>query len=126
MKHLILGLGLLGAILGLSLLVAGYVEKALPPVAENLEQAAELVQSGQWDRGLSRGGEARAQWERCRKLTSALAPHSTPEEIDEKFSLLAVYGRAGNPTAYAAVCRQLSQLLQALEDAQKLHWWNLL
>lgn len=126
MKHFWVGIALLAALLGLSLWVMWFLTDIHEPIRQDLDDAAEAVLSGDWDRGRDLAAQAEAAWEQKRNLIAALSSHLAIEEIDSLFRQLSVYARSGDPIVYAAACRELACLTDAASEAHQLTWWNLL
>lgn len=126
MKHLWIGLSLL-----LCLLVAGSVssygvQRVQKPVTAQLKQAAEAGLREDWEQAEVFFAAAQDRWETYRKFLAAFVEHAPMEEADSLFGELKLYQEAKNPVLFAGVCGRLSQLTQAIGDAHRLSWWNLL
>ena len=126
MKHLWIGISLL-----LCLLVAGFfssygVQQVQKPLTAQLEQAAEASFREDWDRAEELFAAARTRWEQYRKFLAAFVEHEPMEQIDSLFRELALYQKAKDFVLFAGVCRRLSQLTEAIGEAHRLSWWNLL
>lgn len=126
MKHLWIGATLL-----VCLLVAGGfssygVQQAQNPLTSQLKQAAEAGLREDWEQAEAFFVSAQTRWEKYRRFLAAFVDHKPMEEIDSLFGELEIYQKAKDPTHFAGVCSRLSQLAQAIRDAHRLSWWNLL
>ena len=121
-----LGAGILAVFLGLCLLVSQLAGNAHQPTGELLEQAAEKTLAGDFEEGVSLAKEARQRWQKQWKGTAAIADHSPMDEVDDLFAEMEIYAKTGEEPHFAACCKELAQRLQAIADAHRLSWWNIL
>ena len=105
---------------------SGYMSKVHSPVSETAMEAADFALEGDWGNAMTLAGRIRTQWENRWGIVAAFADHEPMEEIDGLFAQLEIYSRAGDNLSTAAVCAELSQRLEAMGDAHKGSWWNLL
>lgn len=126
MKRGILGAALLAVLLFAGILSSRSLGNTFMPMEETLQQAALAAQEEDWQTAEDLTRQVFRQWERSRFLTAVLTDHGPLEQIDALFARLEVYGRAGNATAYAALCARLAQELSDLGIEQILSWQNLL
>ena len=120
------GIGILVFFLIFGLVVSALTGNAHLPTGELLEQAAEKTISGDLPGGISLGLEAKQRWQRQWNGTAAVADHSPMDEVDALFAEMTVYARTGEAPHFAACCKELAQRLQAMADAHKFSWWNVL
>ena len=120
------GAGILAVFLVLGLILSGVTDKVQLPTGELLEQAAEKTLAGDFEEGIALGMEARSQWEQQWKFTAAIADHSPMDDVDALFAEMEVYARTGEEPHFAACCKELSQRLEAIADAHRFSWWNVL
>ena len=120
------GAGILAVFLVLGLILSGVTDKVQLPTGELLEQAAEKTLVGDFEEGIALGMEARSQWEQQWKFTAAIADHSPMDDVDALFAEMEVYARTGEEPHFAACCKELSQRLEAIADAHRFSWWNVL
>lgn len=120
------GVGVLVLLLGLGIWVAKSMESTHEAVASHLEQAAREVLSGDTEKGAQALETARQLWQQRRPLTAAVADHAPMEEIDSIFSQLDSYAAAGDRVSFAAWCSRAARLVEAIGEAHKLTWQNLL
>lgn len=120
-----------GAVLLLVLLAGGvasglWMARNTGEIGDLLEDAAASVLEGQWQQGREEADRARRLWERKRNLGAAFTDHGPMEQVDSGFALLAFYADTGEQLLFAALCVDLEMQLEALEEAQKVSWWNVL
>ena len=125
-KRFYLGAGLLAVILAISLWMTITTGNFHEPLAQQLQQASEVALSGDLPEGKNQMEQVKVQWESRWERTAAVADHSAMDEIDSLFAQTATYAQAGREAEFAAHCDRLSELLQAMADAQRLQWWNIL
>ena len=121
-----IGVALLGVFLGLGLWVAEAMDSIHIPIAQKLEPAAQDTFAGDMESGVARADEAYREWERCWRGTAAVADHAPMDEIDGLFAQVQSYAQAGDGADFAAGCRRLSKLIEAIGEAHSPGWWNLL
>ena len=121
-----LGAGVLVVFLILGIIVSACVGNGHIPTGALLDQAAEAALAGNLEQGIALGFEAKQRWERQWNATAAIADHSPMDEVDALFAEMEVYARAGEQPHFAACCKELSQRLQAIADAHRFSWWNVL
>lgn len=121
-----LGAGILVAFLVLGLVTMVVMDNNHLPTGELLEQAAEKTLAGSFEEAVSLGMEAKARWERSWNGTATVADHSPMDDVDALFGEMEIYARAGEEPHFAACCQELSQRIQAVADAHRFNWWNIL
>lgn len=126
MKRGWFGAGLLVVFLVLGLVVSSLACKAHLPTGRLLEQAAEKTLAGDFETGVSLGMQARKRWQEQWNGTASIADHSPMDEVDALFAEMEIYARAGEQPHFAACCKELAQRLEAIADAHRFSWWNVL
>ncbi len=126
MKRIIWGCVILGVLLVLAVLFSVQMNRIHAPLSQCLQEAAQAAAEGNWDAAEHLAGNAAAAWERCKHFTAALADHSPMDEIDGLFSELTVYLEEREMPHFAATCRHLAKLTEAMTENHALSWWNLL
>lgn len=126
MWRFFLGLGLLLALFGLCFTVMVYAQRTCAPLSDKLDQAAGAALSGDTAGALTTVRSCRRDWDALWGKTAAFTDHAPMDEIDSLFSQLEAYGASGNREHMAAVCARLSELVQAIGEAQQLSWRNFL
>lgn len=126
MKHLWIGVWLLAGLLVAGGVSSYGVQQAQEAVTAQLEQAAEAGLREEWDQAERFFAAAQARWEKYRKFLAAFVEHGPMEEVDSLFGELEQYQKGENALLFAGTCRRLSQMTQAIGEAHRLSWWNLL
>ena len=121
-----LGAGILAMFLVLGLVLSGVTDRAHLPTGKLLEQAAEKALADDLEGAVILGAEAKNRWKRQWFLTAAIADHSPMDEVDSLFAEMEIYARTGEAPHFAACCKELSQRLEAIADAHRFSWWNIL
>lgn len=126
MKRLWIGVGILAALVVAGVWMTERMEDVHKDIAAELEQAAEVLQQEDWLRADALMDSARSNWEHHWNFSASVADHTSLDEIDAVFAQLEVYRQHRETTACAAACARLSRQISALEEANRLNWWNLL
>lgn len=121
----------IGVIVLAVMLVSGFASafalgKLHNTIADTLEQAAELVQTGHREQAEQKVEQAAAMWEKYHHLAASFADHEPLEQIDSLFAQLRVYFRVGREKDIADACVQLSSLSRDVAESHGLSWWSLL
>lgn len=125
MKRSWIGLGLLLALLGVSLLSASVMERMHQPIALELEQAGRYALEGDWTHADAQSRLALDDWDRWARFRGCLADHGPIEEIETGMASLRVYRQVKDSDAFAAGCMELARQVEAMGQAHGLVWWNL-
>ncbi len=125
MKHFWLGLGLLLALLGVSVWGWYAVKQVHEPLGEAADQAAEAALREDWEGAAAQTSRAQELWDRHRETVAALTGHQAVEKTDGLLKQLDLYLALRDRIRFAAACRDLSDLTEAEREAQSLTWWNL-
>lgn len=120
-----------GLILLLILLIVGFlsslaIDDAHDPIADKLELAADAALERNWASAAWHTADARDRWEQWELLRAGFCDHGPAEEIDALFSALEVYGSSREKIAFAALCREMAEKIQAIGDAHGLDLKNFL
>lgn len=126
MNRFWIGVGLLLALLGVSLWSMFAMNHAHGEISDILTQSAEAAQNGDWEQADRLVQSARGQWEDNWNLSAAMCDHTALDEIDSIFAQAEVYSQNQVTNDFAAACAQLSKLIEALKEGHTLSLWNLL
>ena len=124
MKRFWLGLGILAAVLCLSLALGVLLSRQHEALSLQMSRAARQALNGNWTEAVRLSEEASRQWQRHRHFTAALTDHEPLEELDRMFAQLKVYERQTMTAEYAALCTLLSRQAEAMGEVGRLAWWN--
>ena len=125
-KRFYLGLVILGLLLALGIGTSVMMQVIHKPVAEKLYNAAELALKDNLDEALPLSQKAYERWQRFHSLTASFADHSPMDDTDSLFQEMLVYGQTREIPHFAACCRQLAALSEAMYDAHVFSLKNLL
>lgn len=126
MKRLWIGVALLALLLAVGVYLTAAFEALHRPLADKMEAASAAAIAGDWEKAMALTDEARADWKRIRHFTAAVADHEPLEEMDSLFSRLEILGKLELRADFAAECRRLACLAEAIAESQAVTWWNLL
>lgn len=126
MKRLWIGIGVLLVLLIFCCVTAWALGSLHQDLADLLDQAALLVQSGQMKDAEQTIAQAQALWEKHHHLAAAFADHEPLEQIDSLFARLKVYCKAEDGTEIAAACVELSSISRDVAESHGLAWWSVL
>lgn len=121
-----LGVGILVVFLLGGIVAAALMSSAHLPTAELLQQASEMTVNGEFPEAVLLGLEAKDRWEQRWNGTAAMADHSPMDEVDALFGELEVYAITGEQPHFAACCAELAKRIEAVAQAHKFSWWNVL
>lgn len=123
MSRTLFGILLLVCLLIFGFIVSVVLQKLQTPVSAQLEAAAQQALSGNLEGGYITARTAHQHWLDRWRVTAAFSDHAPMDEIDGLFGQLYAYG---NTEDFAACCRRISLLVEAVWEAHELTWWNLL
>lgn len=126
MKRLWIGVALLVLILAAGLWTGKRMEKAHTQVADRLRLCGQAAQAEQWEQADRLALEAKTHWEQEWDFTAALADHTVLDEIDALMEEMEVCRKSRNALRCAALCAKLARMVDALQEAHRLSWRNLL
>ena len=126
MGRLWLGIGILVFFLVLGLWISNAMDGVHLTIADTLETAAEQALTGDLPTALETAQQAKTAWEKHWHGSASVADHSPMDEIDGLMAQLEPYARANQPGDFAACCKRLVLLVEAMTEAHSLTWWNLL
>ena len=121
-----LGAGLLAALLILGLFIGSAMNTFHSAAGDLLDTAAEKALAGDFTGAEAAAQEAKAHWMQNRKSTAVIADHTPMEDVDALFAEMEVYAQTGELPHFIAICRELSQRINAVSEAHQFNWWNIL
>ena len=121
-----LGAAILAVFFVLGIVVAGAMERTHLSTGELLTQAAEMTLNGEFERGMALGMEAKSRWEKAWSGTAVVADHSPMDDVDALFAEMEIYAKTGEQPHFAACCRELAKRVEAVSEAHRFSWWNVL
>ena len=121
-----LGLVILLVLLGLGIGTAMGMKTIHQPVEDLLRQAADLALEENLEEALPLARKAYAKWEKTHSITASLADHTPMDDTDTLFQEMLVYGQMEEIPHFAACCRELTVMIEAMYDAHAFSLKNLL
>ena len=125
-KHFYIGIAILALLLVLGIGTTAVMEATHEPVEVSLAQAAELAMADNLEQALPLAQKAYNRWQKYHSLTASFADHSPMDDTDTLFQEMLVYGRMEEVPHFAACCRQLAILTEAMYDAHAFSLKNFL
>lgn len=123
MKRSRFGIGLLAALLMLSLLADRAAVRYHGSVAQNLETASHSALAGDWNRTVQLSRAAMACWERCRPFRSAIGNQASMEQVDSLFARLDICLQRETCSDTAGLCAEIAQQVRDLSPSG--NWWDI-
>ena len=120
------GLAILILFLLLGSVTTGVMDNAHLPTETLLTQAAEKTLAGDFEGAVALGQQAKSRWEKHWNGTATVADHSPMDDVDALFAEMEIYAATEEKPHFAAVCKELSQRIQAVAGAHRFSWWNIL
>ena len=121
-----LGVGILILFLALGFVTAQVMDQAHLSTQELLSQAADKALNGDFEGGVALGQAAKYRWDKHWNGTATVADHAPMDDVDALFAEMEIYANTQETPHFAAVCKELSQRIQAVADAHRFSWWNIL
>lgn len=126
MKRSIWGVGILIALLILSIAIAKGMHQVHYRISDLLSQAAAAAEQDDWQKADQLARQAEAQWQQHHAFTAAFADHTPMDELDGLFAELIVFLENRESPHFASTCARLSLLAQSMADSHGVQWWNVL
>ena len=126
-----IGRELIGLVLLIVLLLAGLytswdMDRSHRAIARQIEDAAWFALAEDWEKARIAAAAAERSWKEHRNLSSLLADHTPMEEIDSLFARIGICSADRSTTEFAIHCAEASRKLEAMGEAHRLTWQNLL
>ena len=125
-KRFYLGLAILVVLLGLGIGTAAGMKVIHQPLENLLNQAADLAMDKNFEEALPLAREAYRRWQENHSITASLADHTPMDDTNTLFQEMLVYGQMGDIPHFAACCRELTVMMEAIYDAHAFSLKNLL
>ena len=121
-----IGAAVLVVFLILGFVVSGAMDNAHTPACELLTQAADMTLAGEFDGAIPLAMEAKSRWEKSWNGTATVADHSPMDDVDALFAEMVTFAESGEEPHFASCCRELAKRVQAVAEAHRFSWWNVL
>lgn len=122
----LIGLVLLIALLLTGLFTSWDMGRIHRDIARQMEEAAWFALSEDWEKARMAAAAAENSWNEHRNLSSLLADHTPMEEIDSLFARIGICSADRNAAEFAVHCAEASRKVEAMGEAHRLTWQNLL
>ena len=116
-----IGVGLLLALLVLSLGAQLGMAAAQKPVEEALEQALSAAWAGDFSAAQGALHRAWEHWDRARTLSAMLADHAFLEDVEADFATLSLWAREQERGDFCSLCAATILRLGAISAAHRLN-----
>lgn len=126
MKRLWLGVGVLLALLVCGLWVCAQAKQIHGDISQRLEQAAQAALAEDWPAVAAMTEQTRQRWEENMLFSAAFSEHTMLDDVEAGLARLEVYLARRQAADYAAQSAALARQVEALEEAHRLSWRNLL
>ena len=121
-----IGAAVLVVFLILGFVVSGAMDNAHTPACNLLTQAADMTLTGKFEEAIPLAMEAKSRWEKSWNGTAVVADHSPMDDVDALFAEMMTFAESGEEPHFAACCRELAQRVEAVSEAHRFSWWNVL
>ena len=121
-----IGAAVLVVFLILGFVVSGAMDNAHNPASDLLTQAADMTLMGNFEKAIPLAMEAKDRWEQAWNGTAVVADHSPMDDVDALFAEMMTFAESGEEPHFAACCRELAQRVEAVSEAHRFSWWNVL
>ena len=126
MGRLWIGIGILVVLLAMGIGLLWGSGVYFEELSQDLEQAGELALAGNWQAAEEKAEKGREKWEQYRRFWASFTDHEPVEQMQNLFSQLDLYEAQQLEVDFAAVCRNLVHLAEAIDEAHGLKWWSVL
>ena len=126
MKRLWIGVAFLALLLAGGFGINAGMDNLQKEISQQLDAACQTALAGDLEQAAVQANGAREVWEQYRNLVAAVTDHEPMEEMDTLFAQLPIYYETDSSLNFAAVCSDLSLLMQAIGENQALKWWGVL
>ena len=126
MKRLWIGIAFLALLLAGGFGINAGMDNLQKEISQQLDAACQTALAGDLEQAAVQANAAKEIWEQYRDLVAAVTDHEPMEEMDTLFAQLPIYYETDSPLNFAAVCSDLTLLIQAIGENQALKWWGVL
>ena len=119
-----IGVGILILFLLLGILAGNGLDLVCREMSASLSQAAQYAEQGDLNNATELVSRIYGQWQKRKNTMALLVDHSPMDEIEGLFAKVQLYCRMGEAAEIGAQCARIASLIDALADAHRLTWWN--
>lgn len=126
MRYLLLGIGMMAALLAAALLVLWQTTCLLDEAQAPLKELQALFAEEDYDAMLALTEESRSLWESCHGFFSSIFSHAELEEIDQGYASLIAYAEQRELAELRDAHRRLMDMLDHLRRMDLPYYYNIL
>ena len=126
MLRLWIGIGILAILLAMGIGLLWGSSVFFKELSEDLQQAGDFALAGNWQAAGEKVEKSREKWEAYRPFWASFTDHEPVEQMQNLFSQLELYRARQLEVEFAAVCRNLVHVAEAIDEAHGLRWWSVL
>lgn len=126
MLRLWIGIGILAVLLAMGIGLLWGSSVFFEELSEDLQQAGDFALAGNWQAAGEKVEKSREKWEAYRPFWASFTDHEPVEQMQNLFSQLELYRARQMEVDFAAVCRNLVHVAEAIDEAHGLRWWSVL
>ena len=95
-------------------------------LSQDLQQAGDFALAGNWQAAGEKVEKSREKWEAYRPFWASFTDHEPVEQMQNLFAQLELYRARQLEVEFAAVCRNLVHVAEAIDESHSLKWWSVL
>ena len=126
MLRLWIGIGILAILLAMGIGLLWGSGVFFEELSQDLQQAGDFALAGNWQAAGEKVEKSREKWEAYRPFWASFTDHEPVEQMQNLFSQLELYRTRQLEVEFAAVCRNLVHVAEAIDETHGLRWWSVL
>ena len=126
MLRLWIGIGILAILLAMGIGLLWGSGVFFEELSQDLQQAGDFALAGIWQAAGEKVEKSREKWEAYRPFWASFTDHEPGEQMQNLFSQLELYRARQLEVEFAAVCRNLVHVAEAIDETHGLRWWSVL
>lgn len=126
MLRLWIGIGILAILLAMGIGLLWGSGVFFEELSQDLQQAGDFALAGNWQAAGEKVEKSREKWEAYRPFWASFTDHEPVEQMQNLFAQLELYRTRQLEVEFAAVCRNLVHVAEAIDESHSLRWWSVL
>lgn len=126
MLRLWIGIGILAILLAMGIGLLWGSGVFFEELSQDLQQAGDFALAGNWQAAGEKVEKSREKWEAYRPFWASFTDHEPVEQMQNLFAQLELYRARQLEVEFAAVCRNLVHVAEAIDESHSLKWWSVL
>ena len=126
MLRLWIGIGILAILLAMGIGLLWGSGVFFEELSQDLQQAGDFALAGNWQAAGEKVEKSREKWEAYRPFWASFTDHEPVEQMQNLFAQLELYRTRQLEVEFAAVCRNLVHVAEAIDESHGLKWWSIL